>query len=189
MAVFYVHYTHYSMCASSVMSGVEWMVVGTRTIQKNTSRFDEILGSIKSISHETGLFCLTWNSGSLVILLSMCASSVMSGVEWMVVETRTIQKNPSRFDEILGSIHPDSFCHERFEAYILVFVSWPNLIRLPYSNSRLSPQPVTLKRLSKRSLLEPACCKTRQKSLNQETGLGNREHTNIPNDTKLILDY
>ena len=45
MAVFYVHYTHYSMCASSVMSGVEWMVVGTRTIQKNTSRCDEILGS------------------------------------------------------------------------------------------------------------------------------------------------
>ena len=92
MAVFYVHYTHYSMCASSVMSGVEWMVVGTRTIQKNTSRFDEILGSIKSISHETSLFCLTWGSGSFAILHSMCASSVMSCVEWMVVGTLTIRK-------------------------------------------------------------------------------------------------
>ena len=87
MAVFYVHYTHYSMCASSVMSGVEWMVVGTRTIQKNTSRFDEILGSIKSISLETPLFCLTWVSDSLAISYSICATSVMFGVEWMVVVT------------------------------------------------------------------------------------------------------
>ena len=34
------------------------------------------------------------------------------------------KKNTSRFDEILGSIHPDPFCHERFGGYILVFVSW-----------------------------------------------------------------
>ena len=34
--------------------------------------------------------------------------------------------------------------------------------------------------------LEPACCKKRQKSPNQETGLGNRGHMKVLNDIKLI---
>ena len=36
--------------------------------------------------------------------------------------------------------------------------------------------------------LEPVCCKKRQKSPNQETGLGNRGPLEILNDTKLILN-
>ena len=38
------------------------------------------------------------------------------------------------------------------------------------------------------SVLEPVCCKKRQKSPNQETGLGNRGPLEILNDTKLILN-
>jgi hypothetical protein len=36
--------------------------------------------------------------------------------------------------------------------------------------------------------LEPSCCKKRQKSPNQETDLGNREHLKVLNDTKLVLN-
>ena len=36
--------------------------------------------------------------------------------------------------------------------------------------------------------LEPSCCKKRQKSPNQEIGLGNREYLKVPNDTKLVLN-
>ena len=35
--------------------------------------------------------------------------------------------------------------------------------------------------------LEPVCCKKRQKSPNQETGLGNRGHLKVLKNTKLIL--
>ena len=37
-------------------------------------------------------------------------------------------------------------------------------------------------------LLELSCCKKRQKSPNQETGLGNRGHLKVLNDTKLVLN-
>ena len=33
-----------------------------------------------------------------------------------------------------------------------------------------------------------SCCKKRQKSPNQETGLGNRGHLKVMNDTKLVLN-
>ena len=36
--------------------------------------------------------------------------------------------------------------------------------------------------------VEPSCCKKRQKSPNQETGLGNRGRMNALNNTKLILE-
>ena len=35
--------------------------------------------------------------------------------------------------------------------------------------------------------LEPVCCKKRQKSPNQETGLGNRGHLKVLKNTKLVL--
>ena len=38
------------------------------------------------------------------------------------------------------------------------------------------------------SPLEPVCCKKRQKSPNQETGLGNRGTLEALNDTKVILN-
>ena len=38
------------------------------------------------------------------------------------------------------------------------------------------------------SYLEPVCCKKRQKSPNQETGLGNKGHLKVMNDTKLVLN-
>ena len=38
--------------------------------------------------------------------------------------------------------------------------------------------------------LEPICCKKQQKSPNQETGLGNKEHLKVLKDTNLVLnDY
>ena len=37
-------------------------------------------------------------------------------------------------------------------------------------------------------ILEPSCCKKRQKSPNQETGLGNRGRLKVLNDTNLILN-
>ena len=37
--------------------------------------------------------------------------------------------------------------------------------------------------------LEPVCCKKRQKSPNQGTGLGNRGHLKVLNDTKLVLNH
>ena len=37
------------------------------------------------------------------------------------------------------------------------------------------------------SIVEPSCCKKRQKSPNQETGLRNRGRLKVLNDTKLIL--
>ena len=40
----------------------------------------------------------------------------------------------------------------------------------------------------RRGVLELPCCKKRQKSPNQETGLGNRGHLKVLNDTKLILN-
>ena len=36
--------------------------------------------------------------------------------------------------------------------------------------------------------LELSCCKKQQKSPNQETGLGNRRHLKVLNDTKLVLN-
>ena len=42
--------------------------------------------------------------------------------------------------------------------------------------------------IEQRKLLEPSCCKKRQKSLNQETGEGNRGHLKVLNNTKLILN-
>ena len=36
--------------------------------------------------------------------------------------------------------------------------------------------------------LESVCCKKQQKSPNQETGLGNRGHLKVMNDTKLVLN-
>ena len=36
-------------------------------------------------------------------------------------------------------------------------------------------------------ILEPVCCKKRQKSPNQETGLGKRGHLKVLKDTKLVL--
>ena len=38
------------------------------------------------------------------------------------------------------------------------------------------------------TILEPVCCKKRQKSPNQETGLGNRRPLEALNDAKLILN-
>ena len=35
--------------------------------------------------------------------------------------------------------------------------------------------------------LEPVCCKKRQKSPNQETGLGNRRHLKVLKNTKFVL--
>ena len=37
--------------------------------------------------------------------------------------------------------------------------------------------------------IEPVCCKKRQKSPNEETGLGNRGPLEALNHTKLILNY
>ena len=37
--------------------------------------------------------------------------------------------------------------------------------------------------------LEPSCCKKRQKSSNQETGLGKRGRLKVLNDTKMIINY
>ena len=36
--------------------------------------------------------------------------------------------------------------------------------------------------------LEPSCCKKRQKSPSQETGVGNRERLKVLNDTILVLN-
>ena len=38
-------------------------------------------------------------------------------------------------------------------------------------------------------LLEPVCCKKRQKSPNQETGLGNRGHLKVTNDMYQIGEH
>ena len=37
-------------------------------------------------------------------------------------------------------------------------------------------------------MLEPVCCKKRQKSPNQETDFGNMERLKVLNDTKLVLN-
>ena len=39
-----------------------------------------------------------------------------------------------------------------------------------------------------RPIIEPVCCKKRQKSPNQETGFDNRGHLKLLNDTKLVLN-
>ena len=44
------------------------------------------------------------------------------------------------------------------------------------------------KKIIKVDLLEPYCCKKRQKSPNQETGLANRGRLKVLKDTKLILN-
>ena len=36
--------------------------------------------------------------------------------------------------------------------------------------------------------VEPSCCKKRQKSPNQETGLGNRGRSKVLKNTKLVLN-
>ena len=74
--------------------------------------------------------------------------------------------------------------------------NWFKLVNRPFGQIKMHhahdfcPQTSQegIKYTKAKQQLELSCCKKRQKSPNQETGLGNRGHLKVLNDTKLILN-
>ena len=70
----------------------------------------------------------------------------------------------------------------------ILFQICPHCIRVcNFSSTDICPSTITVL-LRGQNFLEQSCCKKRQKSPGQETGLGNRGRLKVLNDANLVLN-